>query len=184
MRSVSRKTLTRLRSAFLRAVVSGGAAVDAILNPIAERRGSEHATVLIIERGLVMMRTIGFLLMTSLWAAVSFPLAAEEMRLRSSQLGVVAIASDVKAIVFRDAGGFLLSYTVGDVIAESDWYVAEVSSSAATLESTKRFHGAKLSTRIAIGDVFDFKDAGLAQEASSPATFPDMAYAHPIKPSK
>ena len=146
--------------------------------------GSGHETVLINERGLVMMRTMGCYLLVLLWTGVLNPLAAAELRHQSSPLTVVAIASDVQAIVFRDAEGHLVSYTVGDLIAGSDWKVAVVSSDTVVLEAQKRFNGAKLSTRLGMGHVFDAMDAGPMQAASPSVTFPNTAYANPIKPNK
>lgn len=131
-----------------------------------------------------MMRTIGCCLLASLWAMGSYPLTAAELRVQSSQLTVVAIASDVHAIVFRDAEGCLVSYTVGDLIAGSDWKVAMVSSDTVMLEAQKRFSGARLSARLGMGYVFDAKDAGPVQVASPSVTFPNRAYVNPVKPSK
>lgn len=114
----------------------------------------------------------------------SCPLAAAELRLQSGQLTVVAIAGDVQTIVFRGAEGRLESYTVGDLIAGSDWRVATVSSDSVMLEAKKRFNGAKLSTRLGMGYVFDAKDPVPVQALLPSVTFPNSAYVDPVKPRK
>jgi hypothetical protein len=91
---------------------------------------------------------------------------------RDHAIDIVAVASDVHAIVVRDAAGQLARYKEGAVVAASAWRVLRVSGDRAVLVYAERLRGSAVEMPVRSGDHVDL-DASTAQlEMRQPLAVP------------
>ena len=104
-----------------------------------------------------MSKVLGFRLSLALLACLSaFAHAhAEGTSPVQVNISVAALAADVQSVVFIDERGQPRRYAVGDMIAGSEWRVAQVTTARVTLESSQRLNGKPLSMCLASGQSVD-----------------------------
>jgi hypothetical protein len=82
---------------------------------------------------------------------VAMGLSSAVMAAPDHELVVAAIASDVRAVVIRDAMGRLTVYGVGETVQGTGWRVTGVYRREAVLRNLERFGGATLEMHARVG---------------------------------